>query len=104
MVHAQTLDFVKRNEHPSEEQFVLFLQWQSKTVNYRTENFEKLGDTVEAFCLVNKLEKDVVDGTADVGPEVEEFAVNAMECGLQEVALSGVFGIEKLKQLLTLAR
>jgi hypothetical protein len=83
---------------------VLFLQWQSKTVDYRTKNLEKLGDTVETFRLIYELEEDIVDGTADVGAEVEEFTVYAMERGLQEVAFSGVFGVEKLKQLRMLAR
>jgi hypothetical protein len=103
MVHAQTLDFVKRDEHPRKEQLVLFLQWQSKPVDYRTENLEKLGDTVEALRLVDELKEDVVDGSADVGAKVEEFAVYAMKCSLQEVAFSGVFRVEKLKQLVTLA-
>ena len=103
MVHAQTLDFVERDEHPRKEQLVLFLQWQSKTVDYRTENLEKLGDAVEALRLVNELEEDVVDGSADVGAKVEKFAVYAMERSLQEVAFSGVFRVEKLEQLVTLA-
>jgi len=57
-------------------------------------NLEKLGDTVEALCLVDELEEDVVDGSADVGAEVEEFAVYAMERSLQEVAFPGVFRVE----------
>jgi hypothetical protein len=97
MIHAQTLHFVERNEHPGEEQLVLLLQWQSKTVDYRTENFEKLGDTVEALRLVDELKEDIVDRSADVGAEVEEFAVYAMERGLEEIAFSGVFRVEKLE-------
>jgi len=73
---------------------VLLLQWQSETVDDGPENLEKLGDTVEALCLVDELEEDVVDGSADVGAEVEEFAVYAMERSLQEVAFSGVFRVE----------
>jgi len=73
---------------------VLLLQWQSETVDDGPENLEKLGDAVEALCLVDELEEDVVDGSADVGAEVEEFAVYAMERSLQEVAFPGVFRVE----------
>jgi hypothetical protein len=37
------------------------------------------------------LEKDVVDGAADIRAEVEELPVYTMECGLEEVAFSWIF-------------
>jgi hypothetical protein len=99
MVHAKTLDFVKRNQDPSKEQLVLLLQWQGKAVDDRTENLEELRNTIEPLGLIDELEEDVVDGATDVGSQVEEFSVYAMQSGFEEVALSGVFGIEQLEKL-----
>jgi hypothetical protein len=78
---------------------VLLLQWQGKAVDDRTENLEKLSNTVEPLGLVDELEEDVVDGTTNVGSQVEEFAVYAMESGLEEVTLSWIFRVEQLEKL-----
>lgn len=61
VVHAQTLHLVQWNEHPGEEQLVLFLQWQRESINNGAEDLKKFGDAVEALRLVNELEEDVVD-------------------------------------------
>ncbi len=52
-----------------------------------------------AFSLVNELEEDVVDRTTNKGSQVEEFAVNAMQRCLQEVALPGILRIEEFKKI-----
>ena len=52
-----------------------------------------------ALSLVDELEEDVVDGPADEGAEVEELAVDAMQGGLEEVALSRVLAVEELEEL-----
>jgi hypothetical protein len=99
MVHAQTLDFVQRNEHSCEEQLVLFFQRQGETVDDRPQNLEEFCNAVETLSLVDELKEDVVDGAADVRSEIEEFTVYAVERRLEEVAFSGVFGVEQLEQL-----
>jgi hypothetical protein len=43
------------------------------------------------------VEEDVVDGAADVGAEVEEFAINTVKGGLEEISFSWVFGVKKLE-------
>ena len=40
MIHAQTLDFVKWNEHSGKEQLMLLLQRECKPVDDRTQNLE----------------------------------------------------------------
>lgn len=97
MVHAQTLDFVQRNEHPGEKKLVLFLQWESEAIDNGTKNFEQFGDAVEALRFVYELEEDIVDGAANVRAKVEEFAIYAMERGFQKIAFSGIFRVEQLK-------
>lgn len=91
MIHAQTLDLVKRNEDPCEEELVFLFQRQSETVDDGTENLEKLGNSVEPFSFVDKLEEDVVDRTTNIRSKVEELAVYAMQCRFQKVSFSGVF-------------
>ena len=48
--------------------------------------------------LVDDLEEDVHDLALDVGTNGHEFAVDSMEDGLQVVALTGVFAVEKLQE------
>ncbi len=61
MIHAETFDLVQRNQDSRKEEFVLFLQRQSETVDYRAQDLEKLRDAVESLCLVDELKEDVVD-------------------------------------------
>jgi len=73
---------------------MLFLQWQGKAVDDGTKDFEQFSDAVEALCFVYELEEDVVDRTANVRAQVEEFAVYAMKCGFEEIAFPGIFRVE----------
>ena len=43
--------------------------------------------------------EDVVDLSADVGPEAQELAVDPMQDGLEEVPLPGIFTVEQLQEL-----
>ena len=100
MVHAQALDLVQRYQDSGQEKLVLLLQWQREPVDYRSEDFEQFRNAVEPLCLVYELEENVVDGAANIRAEVEELSVYAVECGLQEVALSWIFRVEQLEKLL----
>jgi hypothetical protein len=40
MIHAETLDLVEGYQHPGEEQFVLLLEWQGKSIDNGSENFQ----------------------------------------------------------------
>jgi hypothetical protein len=82
------------NQHPCEEELVLFLQWQRKSVDDGTENLKKFSDAIESFSLVDELEEDVVDRATDVRAKVEELSVDAVKSSLKEVAFSWVFRIE----------
>ena len=94
VVHAKTLHLVKRNQNTSQEELVLFLERQGEAVDNRSQNFQQLRDTIETLRFIDELEEHVVDRSPNVGSEVEEFAVNAVKSRLEEIALSGVLGIE----------
>lgn len=49
--------------------------------------------------LVDELEKDVVDGTSNESAEVEEFAIDTMKGGLEEISFSRIFAVEELKKV-----
>lgn len=90
---------MEREEYPREEYFVFLLQWQGEAIDDRTKNFKQLGYTIESLGLVDELEEHIVDGAPNVRPKVEEFAVDPVQSCFEEIPFSGVFGIEKIKQL-----
>lgn len=99
MVHAQTLHLVQRKQDSCKEQLVFFLERESETVDDTSENLEKFCNTVETFGFVDKLEEHVIDRPPNVGAQIQEFTVNPVQCRLEKVAFSGVFGIKQLKKL-----
>ena len=99
MIERQALHLVQRDEHTSEEDFMLFLQWCSETIDNRPENLKQLRNTVMPLRLVNKLEEHVVDRTPDKCTQVQELPVNAVERRFEEVALPRVFRVEQFKKI-----
>ena len=49
--------------------------------------------------LVDELVEDAVDGLADEGAVRHELAIDAVEDGLEVVALARVLGVEEIEQL-----
>ena len=70
MIERQRLDFVQRNEHTCQEQFVFVLERECETVDNRAKDLQQLGDSVMTFCLIDELIEDVVDGTSYESPEI----------------------------------
>lgn len=87
------------NEDSSQEGLVFFLEGESETVDDGTKDLKKFSDTVMTFSFVNELEEDVVYRSSDKCSQVEEFSVDSVESGLEEITLSWIFGIEQVKQL-----
>jgi hypothetical protein len=94
MIQNQTLGLVQRHQNPRQENLVFLLERQRKTIDDTPQNLEEFGNPVKVFCLVDELEKDIVDGAADKRTETEEFTVYSVERGFQKVAFSGVFTVE----------
>ena len=76
---------------------MLFLQRQGETIDDRSKNLQKLGNSIESFRLVDELEEDIVDGTSDERSQVQELAVDTVECGLEKVSLPRVFRVEQFQ-------
>jgi hypothetical protein len=79
---------------------VLLLQWKGKTVDDRAQYFQELCYSIKPLRLIRELEEDVVNGAANERAEVEEFAVDSVECSFEEISFARVFGIEQLKELM----
>jgi hypothetical protein len=47
--------------------------------------------------LVYEMKEDIVDGPPDECTQIQEFAINPMQCGLEKVAFTRVLGVEELK-------
>lgn len=99
MIHAETLGLVQGQQHPCQEDLVLFLQWESESVDDGAKNLKQLGNAIEAFGFIGELEKDVVDGSSNEGAQVEEFSINAMEGRLQKVSFARILRVEQLQKL-----
>ena len=73
---------------------MFLFEWQCKSVDDRAKNLKELRYAIMSLGLVYELEEYVVYRPSDEGTQVEEFAVDTMQCGLQEIALSRIFGVE----------
>lgn len=61
---------MQRNQHSSQEELVLLLQGQSKTVDDGTKNLEKLSNSVETLSFIDELEEDVVYRATNVRSKI----------------------------------
>ena len=77
---------------------VLFLQRQSKAIDYAPKDLQQLGYPCMPLSLKNKAVEHIIDGLSDKGPVDHELPINPMEDRLQVVPLSWVFRIEKFQQ------
>lgn len=69
----------------------------SKAVDDGAENLQQFSNAIEALCLVDELEEDVVDASSDERSEIEEFAVDPVKSCLEEIALSRIFRIKQFQ-------
>lgn len=51
------------------------------------------------LCFIDEMVKDIAYRSANECAEIEEFAIYTMECGLEEIALPWVLGVEELKEI-----
>ncbi len=78
---------------------MFILEREGETVDDGPENLQELSDAIVTLSFVNKPVKRVVYLLADVGPQTQELAVNAVQNGLQKVAFSRVLAVEQVEQL-----
>lgn len=94
VVRCQAAWLMQRHQDANQEGLVLLLQGQRKPVDDTSQDFQQFSNPVEALRLVDELEKDVVDRFSNVGSQVEEFAVQSVQGGLEKVALAWIFAVE----------
>mmetsp|Transcript_21723 Transcript_21723/g.59364 ORF Transcript_21723/g.59364 Transcript_21723/m.59364 type:complete len:270 (+) Transcript_21723:203-1012(+) len=92
----ERLDLVQRNQRLDQEVLVLGLQGQSEAIDDASKDLEQLANTAVGLTLVDHLEEYVLDGAPDERPQRHELAVDAVQDGLQVVALAWVFGVKQL--------
>ncbi len=90
---------MQRDEHPLQEEFVLLFEGNGEAVDDAAQDLEQLGDAVELLELVDEAEEDVVDLLADEGAQAQELAVDAVQDGLEEVALAGILTVEQIQDI-----
>jgi hypothetical protein len=99
VVERQRFGLVQGDEDPGEESFVFLLERECEPVDDGTEYLEELSDSVVSLGFIDKLEKDIVDGSTDESSEVEEFPINPVEGRLEEIPFPRILAIEQLQQL-----
>lgn len=67
--------------------------------NSPAQYFKQLADAVEVLRLVDKTQKNVVNLFANERAQTEEFSVDAVQHGLQEVPFPRILRVEQLQQL-----
>jgi hypothetical protein len=78
---------------------VLLLQGQCEAIDDRSQDLEKLRNSIESFRLVNKLEKDIVDRASNIRAKIKEFTVDSVKSCLEEVSFPRIFRVKELKKL-----
>mmetsp|Transcript_13026 Transcript_13026/g.38247 ORF Transcript_13026/g.38247 Transcript_13026/m.38247 type:complete len:450 (-) Transcript_13026:566-1915(-) len=98
VVDADELDLVQRQQRAHQEGLVLVLEREREAVDDGAEDLQQLRDAVVPLRLVDELVEDVVDGLADEGAVGHELAVDAVQDGLEVVALARVLRVEELEE------
>ena len=73
---------------------MLLFERQSKAVDDGAEDLQQLSDAIVVLGLKDEPVEDVVDGLADEGAVHHELAIDAVENGLQVLALPWVLAVE----------
>lgn len=76
---------------------MFLLERERKSVDDRSENFKQLRNSVESLRLVSELEEHVIDGAANIRPQVQKFSINAMQGSFQEIPFPRVFRVKQLQ-------
>lgn len=87
------------NQHPHQEGLVFLLEGKSKTVDDRPQDLQQFSDAVVPFGFVDKVEENIVDRPSYGSTEIEEFSIDPVEGGLQEIALPWILRIEELQEV-----
>lgn len=97
VVNPGRLRLVQGDEHPHEEQLVLLLHGQCESVDDAAEDLQQLADAAVPLRLEDEPAEDVADSLADEGAVDHELAVDAVEDGLEVLALARVPGVEEVE-------
>lgn len=73
---------------------MLVLEWQGKSIDDGAQNFQQLGNAVEALGFISELEEDIIDRPSNIRPEIQEFAIDAVKGGFQEVTLTRILRVK----------
>lgn len=90
---------MKWDKDPSQKRLVFLFERQRKTVDDRAEDLQELCDSVVPLRLINEMVKDIAYRSANECAKIEEFAIDTMKCGLEEIALSRILGVKELKKI-----
>mmetsp|Transcript_13315 Transcript_13315/g.39612 ORF Transcript_13315/g.39612 Transcript_13315/m.39612 type:complete len:303 (+) Transcript_13315:741-1649(+) len=99
VVEAHALGLVQRDERALQEHEVLLLQRDCEAVDDGPQDLQQLADPVVALRLVDEAVEHVGDGLADEGAVRHELAVDAVQDGLEVVALARVLRVEELDEV-----
>jgi len=77
---------------------VLLLHWQGKAINDASKDLKELPYAIVALCLKDEPVEHIVDGLADEWPVYHELAIDAVEHGLEILALTRILGVKEVEE------
>ena len=95
-----SLHFVERDDNVLEENYMLISEGDSETTNDTGQDIKKLSGTIEFVVLVDKSEEALVHGLSNHLSSWNKLGIELVKNVLKIVSLDGLFGIEKLEELL----
>mmetsp|Transcript_8007 Transcript_8007/g.24065 ORF Transcript_8007/g.24065 Transcript_8007/m.24065 type:complete len:237 (-) Transcript_8007:424-1134(-) len=98
LLNCATRWLVKRDECSGKELFVLILERECEAIDNTSQNLKELSNTVVSFGLIDESIENIADGLSDKRTMRHKFAVNAMQNGLEVIALSWILGIKEFKE------
>jgi hypothetical protein len=77
----------------------LLLKGKCKSIYGTSEDFQEFANTIVTFRLIDKSVEDVGNGPTNKGTATREFSVDAMQNGLEIIALWRILAIKDFDQL-----
>lgn len=99
MISLHSFCLVKWNEHPHQEQLVLFLKRHSEAIDDASPYLKQLSNPTMPLCLKHIVQEHIIHGLPHEGAVECESGIYTVVHILQAVTFPRVFGLEKSEEI-----
>ena len=90
---------MQRYQNLCEERLVFRFERQGKPIDNGSQYLKQFRYPIMTLRFIDKVEEDVIDRPPDETTKGEEFSVDPMKGGLEEIALAWIFRVKQLKEV-----